>query len=251
MFIPGLDQSDAHSTTVLTSIRHTQATTGVGTFRTNVGVFNPEDNPANVTFTIFDGGTNQLGSPVTRTVPGHSGLQVSGIFEAAGAASASTENAVIVVAADSDVFSYGVVLDNNTADPIFVVGARGPAPAAHHAGPRHRRRDAHGDAGRRRHADADSGLRRPRPRSTSARAGSTSSWTRQAATTRRRSTWARRCAGIWVDSFHSTTSDTGVWDSGQHGTPNMFDFTFNQAGTFPYHCTVHGTVMNGTVTVNP
>ena len=80
MFIPGLDESDAHPTTVLTSIRHTPATTGVGTFRTNVGVFNPEDSPVNVTFTIFDDGTNQVGSPVTRLVGGHSGAQVSGIF---------------------------------------------------------------------------------------------------------------------------------------------------------------------------
>ncbi len=123
MFIPGLDESDAHSTTVLTSIRHTPASSGVGTFRTNVGVFNPEDSPVNVTFTIFDDGTNQVGSPVTRLVGGHSGAQISGIFEAAGAGSVTTSNAVIVVSAATEVFSYAAVLDNNTADPIFVVGA--------------------------------------------------------------------------------------------------------------------------------
>ena len=56
-------------------------------------------------------------------MPGHSGVQVSGIFEAAGATGLSTQNAVIVVSAATPVFSYAAVLDNRTTDPIFVVGA--------------------------------------------------------------------------------------------------------------------------------
>ena len=58
---------------------------------------------------------------------------------------------------------------------------------------------------------------------------------------------------VWVDSTHSTTSDTGVWDSGVHFESESFAFDrqFTTAGTFPYHCTVHGTMMGGTVTVNP
>jgi hypothetical protein len=78
MFIPGLDNSEAHATTVLTSIRNGGAGQG---FRSNVGVFNREDSTVNVTFTIFDGGT-QVGVPVTRTVAGHSGVQVNAVFRA-------------------------------------------------------------------------------------------------------------------------------------------------------------------------
>ena len=37
-------------------------------------------------------------------------------------------------------------------------------------------------------------------------------------------------------SLHSTTSDTGEWDSGAHVAPFTFSHTFTQAGTFPYHC---------------
>lgn len=46
-------------------------------------------------------------------------------------------------------------------------------------------------------------------------------------------------------SEHSTTSDSGIWDSGGLTPPSMggsgatFQHTFNQTGSFPYHCTFH------------
>jgi plastocyanin len=61
---------------------------------------------------------------------------------------------------------------------------------------------------------------------------------------------------VWVSGVHSTTSGScagacapdGIWDSGS-GTGMTFRRTFNQAGTFPYFCTVHGAMMQGTVVV--
>ncbi len=120
MFIPALKNSEAHPTTVLTSVRNGGSNAG---FRTNVGVFNGEDAAVDVTFTIFDSGHNQVGNPVTRSVGGHSGAQVNAIFAAAGAGGVATENAVVVVSASHEVFSYAAVIDNATTDPIFVVGA--------------------------------------------------------------------------------------------------------------------------------
>jgi plastocyanin len=38
---------------------------------------------------------------------------------------------------------------------------------------------------------------------------------------------------------HTTTSDTNIWDSGDLGSSATFQQTFNQAGTFPYHCARH------------
>ena len=105
---------------MLTSIRNGGSNAG---FRTNVGVFNREDAAVDVTFTIFDSGHNQVGNPVTRAVGGHSGAQVNAIFAAAGAGGVATENAVVVVSASHEVFSYAAVIDNTTTDPIFVVGA--------------------------------------------------------------------------------------------------------------------------------
>ena len=130
MFIPGLHGSKAFATSVLTSIRHDPLVDLVAGFRTNVGAFNPGGVSAQATLTIFGSDGSQLGSPVARAVPPHSGMQVSGIFEAAGLSSLVTENATIVVRSNVPLFTYAAVLDNRTADPIFVVGApdnSGPA----------------------------------------------------------------------------------------------------------------------------
>jgi plastocyanin len=247
MFIPGLDASDAHASTVLTSIRHDPLNGTVPGFRTNVGVFNPNDSAANVTFTIFDNGTNQLGSPQTRQVAGHSGLQISSFFEVAGAGDVSTENAVIVVSSDVAVFSYAAVLDNRTADPIFVVGAPDlpqqpitpvptspaatvtPTPGAPTPTPTPVSGGTHtvnvGQDGNN-FVDPISGNS-----TTAISAGTTVHW-------------------VWANATHSTTSNTLVWDSTIATTPHTFDFQFNTPGTFPYHCLVHGTMMSGTIVVN-
>src|SRR5437867_2460603 len=47
----------------------------------------------------------------------------------------------------------------------------------------------------------------------------------------------------WIGlSQHTVTSDTGLWDSGLHGTGFTFTNTFAAAGSFPYHCIPHGNV---------
>lgn len=247
MFVPGLDESDAHTTTVLTSIRHDPFTVPSTGFRTNVGMFNPSDSPANVTFTIFDNGTNQLGNPQFKTVAPHAGTQISSFFEAAGAGGVSTDNAVVVVSSDVAIFSYAAVIDNRTGDPIFVVGAPDqpqqaitpvatPTPGAPTPTPTPTTTPVVGATrtvnvgadGETRFQDTTSGT------STSTiTVGTTVHW-------------------VWVDATHSTTSDTGIWDSDIFSEGHFFDLPFNTVGSFPYHCRVHGLMMSGTViVVNP
>lgn len=48
---------------------------------------------------------------------------------------------------------------------------------------------------------------------------------------------------------HTVTSDTGAWDSVTLGPLAVFGRTFARAGTYPYHCTIHGDQMHGTITV--
>src|ERR1700704_4058823 len=44
----------------------------------------------------------------------------------------------------------------------------------------------------------------------------------------------------WVSNFHSTTSDTALWDSGVFNSGHTFSYTFTSAGSYPYSCVVHG-----------
>jgi plastocyanin len=48
---------------------------------------------------------------------------------------------------------------------------------------------------------------------------------------------------------HTVTSDDGsTFNSGQKSS-GTFEHTFTTAGTFPYHCQIHPTIMKGTITV--
>jgi plastocyanin len=51
------------------------------------------------------------------------------------------------------------------------------------------------------------------------------------------------------DLTHSVTSNIGLFDSGVK-VSGSFSHTFPSAGSFPYHCTVHGFIMSGTVIVH-
>jgi plastocyanin len=55
----------------------------------------------------------------------------------------------------------------------------------------------------------------------------------------------------WVDreGAHSTTSNTGLWDSGVLSVGGAFARVFRKAGTFKYHCSVHPSAMRGVITV--
>jgi plastocyanin len=261
MFIPGLPDVEAFPTTILTSVRNG----GSGpSFRTNVGVYNRTATATTVTFTIFDGGTNQVGNPVTINLGAHAGAQVNQIFNAAGQAGLQTQNAVVVVSSSQPIFTYAAVIDNNTTDPIFVVGAQDqpqqpitpvatatpggggatatPTPAAPTATPAAPTATPTPPAGGTRtvnvgqggnaFVDAVSGTS-----TSNITVGTTIHW-------------------VFVASAHSTTSGPcppcsgdGTWDSGVHVPPATFDHTFPTAGTFAYFCTVHGQMMTGTVNV--
>ena len=47
---------------------------------------------------------------------------------------------------------------------------------------------------------------------------------------------------------HTVTSDNGVFDSGNLAPNAIFSYTFSNAGTFAYHCSLH-TSMTGKIVV--
>jgi plastocyanin len=38
---------------------------------------------------------------------------------------------------------------------------------------------------------------------------------------------------------HTVTSDTGLWESGELDPGGTYSRTFNETGTYPYHCAIH------------
>ena len=65
-------------------------------------------------------------------------------------------------------------------------------------------------------------------------------------------TVARGTTVMWmnVDTIaHTSTSTTGLWDSGPVAPGASFSRPFNDVGTFPYFCTIHGMIQSGTVNV--
>jgi plastocyanin len=67
-------------------------------------------------------------------------------------------------------------------------------------------------------------------------------------------TIARGTKVLWrnttASTDHTSTSDTGVWDSGIVPPGGTFSRIFRRAGTFKYHCSIHP-IMKGTITVQP
>jgi plastocyanin len=236
MFIPGLDHSFAHVTTVLTSIRNRGAGAG---FRTNVGVFNPEDFPVNVTFAIFDNTGTAIGAPVTISVAAHSGGQVSRIFLAAGADGTATGNAVVRVTATGEVFTYAAVIDNATTDPIFVTGAPDQTPVA--GGPVNRIVQV-GSTGLN-FVDAVNG-----GQVTTIRVGDTVTWVWAGGLPH--GVVAGTCSG--GGGYYGSGSNcdaSGEFQSGSHTAPFEWPRTFTQVGSFRYFCAVHDNAMTGRVVV--
>src|SRR6266568_3237375 len=57
-----------------------------------------------------------------------------------------------------------------------------------------------------------------------------------------------RWTNMDIGVSHTSTSNTGGWDSGALAQNQSFTVPFNTAGTFAYHCNIHPS-MTGTVVV--
>jgi len=57
----------------------------------------------------------------------------------------------------------------------------------------------------------------------------------------------------WVSGFHSVVSDSmpKAWADSPAQASGQFTATFSTAGSYDYHCGIHGTMMTGTIVVTP
>lgn len=252
MFVPGVPASAAHPITFLGQVANGGAGRG---FRTNAGAFNGGDAPVTAVFDVFNPKGELLGTQ-TRQIAARSGVQINNVFAAIDRSSDAIDDAVIVVTATGDLFTYAAVIDNETTDPFLVVGSQDkPAPPGFVPPP------ALSPTPRPSAPPSPTPTPTPPPSMgqtiivnvgqgglnfvdqvsgssvTTIRVGDTVRW-------------------VWVGGFHSTTSGTcqggcradGQWDSGE-GSGMNFSRTFTQAGSFDYYCTVHGAAMTGVVQV--
>ncbi|HEX2834514.1 MAG TPA: hypothetical protein VHW00_15995 [Thermoanaerobaculia bacterium] len=119
-FVPGLTADAATTRGVLPLLSN--GANGGG-FRSNLGLYNPNDSSENVTITLYSDAGAILGS-ITRTLAAKSGTQINNIFEAAGSTN-EIAGAFAIVTSAKPVVSYASVLDNQSQDPIFVVAQDG------------------------------------------------------------------------------------------------------------------------------
>lgn len=115
-FVPGQQAAEAASKGVLVQLKSN------ATFRTNIGLVNPNDTPATVTFRLYDK-TNALVSTGTAiTMPpyaviGPTNMAGGFFFNASGF---DLSDAWVSFTSDKPLFSYGSVIDNSTTDPTFI-----------------------------------------------------------------------------------------------------------------------------------
>ena len=122
MFVPGLRPNEAHPISILTSLRHDSFF-----FRTNVGVYNPNDLAQPVLFQFFGASGGFLGE-IFETVGARRSIQVNDpeIFSRI-SLPAGTSSFYCQVVGDGShpLHAYASVIDNFSQDPIFVPGADG------------------------------------------------------------------------------------------------------------------------------
>jgi hypothetical protein len=132
MFIPGLSSSEAKPVTVLTNLSNAGSSTG--SFRTNVGVYNPNAGAVTATVRLYESGSVLLGQ-TSVPLAGRTGTQISNIYAVVGFGSLVTTNGYATVESNNGLplFTYAATADNTTQDPVLVVGVEDePAPPGFH-----------------------------------------------------------------------------------------------------------------------
>ncbi|HEY4230911.1 MAG TPA: plastocyanin/azurin family copper-binding protein [Thermoanaerobaculia bacterium] len=253
MFIPGVLTSVAQPVTFLGQIANGGA--GLG-FRTNAGAFNPTDGAVSARFDVFNAQGQLLGSQ-TRPIDAHSGVQINNIFGAIGRASESINDAVIVVTATAEVFSFAAVIDNQTTDPFLVIGSEDvPAPPGNVPPPAPTLTPTPQATPRPSATPTPTPVAQGQTVVVNVGQGGLNFVDQTSGSSMTRIHVGDTVRWVWVGGSHSTTSGScsggchpdGLWDSGT-GSGKTFERKFTQAGTFAYHCIPHGAAMTGTVVV--
>jgi plastocyanin len=117
-FIVGPSRDEALTKGVVMQLR-SNGTGGKGSFRTNLGMLNPNGSAADVTLRLYDARNLVVATKTVHLLPLGvvQPLNVNGLFTAPGA---DLSNFFVTFEATLPIFAYGSFLDNGSVDPAYV-----------------------------------------------------------------------------------------------------------------------------------
>lgn len=124
-FEPGMLRGQAMQQGVLVGVGNVgvngAAATGGQTFRTNIGLFNPNDTPTTVAFELRDSGGNVTANRTLTLAPWmHMQVPLSGTTGVFNAVSGDVANSSVYFLSGNPIFAYASIVDNISGDASFV-----------------------------------------------------------------------------------------------------------------------------------
>lgn len=118
-FVAGVDEDTATRTGVVVQMKVN------GSFRTNVGVLNPNPTTANVTWRIYDKNNNLVGTPFNQTMPPLAVIGPSNMaaFGLPNGSTADLSDTWVTFSSDQPLLAYGSVIDNLNSAGTYVAAA--------------------------------------------------------------------------------------------------------------------------------
>ncbi|HKS22494.1 MAG TPA: hypothetical protein VJZ76_06840 [Thermoanaerobaculia bacterium] len=120
-FLPGIDSASAKKNGLLLQIKANGSNGQQGTFRTNMGILNPNNATANTTWRLYDKNNALVGDAKTLTVAPYAVIgpsEMRGFFGAP--AGADLSDAWIGYTSDQPIVAYASIVDNGTTDPTYI-----------------------------------------------------------------------------------------------------------------------------------
>jgi hypothetical protein len=121
-YIGGLDATAAKKKGLLIQLRNNGGAGQIGTFRTNIGVVNPNAAAANVTWRLYDKSNNLVGGAKTQVMPPYAVIGPTSLtaFADNPPPAADLTDAWVSYESDQPLFAYSSIVDNFTLDGTLI-----------------------------------------------------------------------------------------------------------------------------------
>jgi plastocyanin len=181
----------------------------------------------------------------------HAGTQLNNIYDQVGFGSLVRGNGYATVESSdggSPLFTYAAEADNKSGDLILIVGAQDvAAPLGFHAPT-----PTPTQSGTTVIVNVGQGGTTFSPSTSVIQVGDTVEWDFKDSSSYHSTTSGTCTVDPYYGGSNCSPLPSGLnWDSGQMGVGQKFSQRFTTAGSYRYYCSVHGSMMTGTVQVNP